>query len=61
MGRIHEMLWMGIKRIPHNQHNNEDGMKLEPQIFKKTGQDLREILLRSPNVENADEKNHKNC
>ena len=53
------MLRMGMKRIPHNRNNYEDGMKLEPQIFKKTGQDLRETLLRSPNVENEDEKCHE--
>ena len=61
MARILEMLPMGKKRIPHNQNNNEDGMKLEPRIFKRTGQDLRETLLRSPNAENEDEKCHKNC
>ena len=47
------------KRIPHNQNNNEDGKKLEPRIFKRTGQDLRETLLRSPNGENEDEKCHE--
>ena len=57
--RIREMLRMGIKIIPHNQNDNEDGKKLEPRIFKKTGQDLRETLLRSPNVENEDEKCHE--
>ena len=57
--RIHEMLRMGMKRIPHNRNNNEDGMKLEPRIFKRTGQDLRETLLRSSNVENEDEKCHE--
>ena len=30
--RIHEMLWMGIKRIPHKRNNNEDGKKVEPQL-----------------------------
>ena len=59
--RIHEMLRTGIKRIPHNRNNNEDGMKLEPRIFKRTGQDLRETLLRSPNVESEDENAMKNC
>ena len=34
-------------------------MKLEPRIFKKTGQDLRETLLRSLNVETEDEKCHE--
>ena len=57
--RIHEMLRTRIKRIPHNRNNNEDGKKLEPRIFKRTGQDLRETLLRSPNVENEDEKCHE--
>ena len=59
MGRIHEMLRMGIKRIPHNRNNNEDGIKLEPRIFKRTGQDLRETLHRSSNAENEDEKCHE--
>ena len=61
MERIHEMLRTGMKIIPHNQNDNEDGMKLEPRILKRTGQDLRETLLRSSNVENEDEKCHKNC
>ena len=26
--KIHEKLRMGIKRIPHNRNNNEDGMKV---------------------------------
>ena len=39
------------KRIPHNLNNNEDGMKLETRIFKRTGQDLRETLLRSSKSE----------
>ena len=47
------------KRVPHNQNDNEDGMKLEPRIIKRTGQNLRETLLRSPNVENEDEKCHE--
>ena len=42
MERIHEMLRMGKKRIPHNLNNKEDGKKLEPRILKETGQDLRE-------------------
>ena len=46
------------KRIPHNLNNNEDGMKLEPRILR-TGQNLRETLLRSSNVENEDEKCHE--
>ena len=25
----------GYKRIPHNRNNYEDGMKLEPRIFKR--------------------------
>ena len=37
------------KRVPHNQNDNEDGMKLEPRILR-TGQNLRETLLRSPNL-----------
>ena len=53
------MLRMGMKIIPHNQNNNEDGMKQEPRIFKRTGQNLRETLLRSPNVEGEDEKCHE--
>ena len=48
MEKIHEMLQMGIKRIPHNW--KKDGMKLEPRIFKRMGQDLRETLLRSSNM-----------
>ena len=48
------------KRIPHNQNNNEDGMKLEPQVIKRTGQDLRETLLRSANVETNEEASMKN-
>ena len=48
-----------MKRIPHKRNTYEDGMKLEPRIFKKTGQDLRETLLRSSNVENEDEKCHE--
>ena len=47
-----------------NSHNRkqlwEDGIKLEPWIFKRMDQDLREILLRSSNAENDDE-NHQNC
>ena len=34
-------------------------MKLEPWIFKRMDQDLREILLRSSNVENDDENHHE--
>ena len=34
-------------------------MKLEPRIFKRTDQDLGEILLRSSNVENDDENHHE--
>ena len=47
------------KRIPHNRNNYEDGMKLETRFFKKTGQDLRETLLRSSIVENEDVKCHE--
>ena len=32
---------------------------LEPWIFKRTDQDLGEILLRSSNVENDDENHHE--
>ena len=53
------MLWMGMKIIPHNRNNNEDGMKLERRIFKRTGQDLRETLLRSLDVEKEDENCHE--
>ena len=35
-------------------------MKLERRIFKRTGQGLRETLLRSPNAENEDENGMKN-
>ena len=34
-------------------------MKLEPWIFKRMDQDLREIRLRSSNVENDDENHHE--
>ena len=55
-----EMLRMGMKRIARLETIWEDGNKLEPWIFKRTDQDLGEILLRSSNVENDDEKhNHE--
>jgi hypothetical protein len=38
---------MGMKRILIIENNYEDDMKLEPQMFKRTEQDLRETLLRS--------------
>ena len=53
-----EMLRMGKKRITRLETIWEDGNKLEPWIFKRTDQDLGEILLRSSNVENDDEKHH---
>ena len=49
----------GYERIPHNRNNYEDGMKLETRIFKKTGQNLRETLLRYLNVDSEDEKCHE--
>ena len=52
------MLRMGKKRIARLETIWEDGNKLEPWIFKRTDQDLGEILLRSSNVENDDEKHH---
>ena len=54
-----EMLRMGKKRIAWLETIWEDGNKLEPWIFKRTDQDLGEILLRSSNVENDDEKHHQ--
>ena len=54
-----EMLRMGKKRIARLETIWEDGNKLEPWIFKRTDQDLGEILLRSSNVENDDEKHHQ--
>ena len=53
-----EMLRMGKKRIARLETIWEDDNKLEPWIFKRTDQDLGEILLRSSNVENDDEKHH---
>ena len=44
------------EKIPCDQNNYEDVMKLEPRIFKRTGQDLRENLLRSSNIEIDKEK-----
>ena len=32
---------------------------LEPRILERTGQDLRETLLRSSNVENDEKKHHQ--
>ena len=54
-----EMLRMGKKRIARLETIWEDGNKLEPWIFKRTDQDLGEILLRSSNVENDDENHHE--
>ena len=54
-----EMLRMGKKRIAWLETIWEDGNKLEPWIFKRTDQDLGEILLRSSNVENDDENHHE--
>ena len=48
-----------VKRILTIENNYEDGMKLEPRIFKRTDQDLGKILLRSSNVENDDENHHE--
>ena len=45
-----------MKTISTIENNYEDGMKLETRIFKRTGQDLRETLLRSSNIENDKEK-----
>ncbi len=65
-----ELLWMGEKNFSRSKlwefltskimgmNNYEDGMKLEPWIFKRTDQDLGEILLRSSNVANDDAKHH---
>ena len=50
-----------MKTTPTIENNYEDDMKLEPQLLKKTGQDLRETPLRSSNAESEDEKCHKNC
>ena len=51
---------MGEKNSHNRKQLWEDGIKLEPLIFKRMDQDLREILLRSSNAENDDE-NHQNC
>ena len=48
-----------VKRISHDRNKYGDGMKLEPRIFKRMEQDLRETLLRSSNVENDDENHHE--
>ena len=46
----------------NNSHNRkqfwEDGIKLEPWIFGRTGKNLRGTLLRSSKSENDDEKHH---
>ena len=53
-----EMLRMGKKRIARLETIWEDGNKLEPWIFGRTGKDLRGTLLRSSKSENDDEKHH---
>ena len=53
-----EMLRMGMKRIARLETIMRGWHKLELWIFKRTDQDLGEILLRSSNVENDDEKHH---
>ena len=47
-----------VKRILTIENNYESGMKLEPRIFKRTDQDLRETLLQSSHYENDNEKHH---
>ena len=34
-----------VKRISHDRNNYEDGMKLEPRIFGRTGKDLEELFF----------------
>ena len=60
METTHEMLRMGEKNSHNQKQLWKDGIKLEPWIFKRMEQDLRETLLRSSNVENDDEKHHQN-
>ena len=48
-----------VKRISTIKNNYEDDMKLEPWIFKRMDQDLREILLRSSKVEKDGENHHE--
>ena len=54
-----ELLWMGENNFHNLKQLWEDGIKLEPWISGRTGRDLREILLRSSNVENDDENHHE--
>ena len=51
-----EMLRMGKKRIARLETIWEDGNKLEPWIYGRTGEDLRGTPLRSSKSENDDEK-----
>ena len=53
-----EMLRMGKKRNAWLETIMRGWHELELWIFKRTDQDLGEILLRSSNVENDDEKHH---
>ena len=62
-----------MKNIWRTKLKTENGESSEMMAFggtqrkrihenlEKMGQDLRETLLRSPNVGNEDEKCHKNC
>ena len=58
METTHEMLRMGEKNSHSRKQLWDDGMKLEPWIFGRTGKDLRGTLLRSSKTMNDDEKHH---
>ena len=50
---------MGEKNSHNQKQLWEDGIKLEPRIFGRTGEDLRGTPFRSSKSENDDEKHHQ--